>query len=241
LQEKDMPTDLLNGTLTSLANFVASVGGLGTAAYGLVDVTKAFRGGISNAGFGHVRRALNPFEAALRDIGQGSPLDIVRANWLNGVPQADQKAIVKSLIRLGLSPVNAPRLAKSAGIDSDALAGAANKIDAGSALEPQDINILGRFDAIVDAVLAGGFERADQQYRNSSKALAAIVAIILSVVGGGMTHAQGGGFDLREFVFSQDLLVALLVGCVATPLAPIAKDLSSSLTAAVRAVSTVRP
>jgi hypothetical protein len=108
-----MPTDLLSGTLTSLANFVASAAGLGTAAYGLVDVTKAFGGGISNAGFGHVKRTLSPFEAALRNIGKTSPLDTVRANWLNGVPQADQKAIVKSLIRLGLSPANAPNLANA--------------------------------------------------------------------------------------------------------------------------------
>jgi hypothetical protein len=50
------------------------------------------------------------------------------------VPQADQKAIVKSLIRLGLSPVNAPQLAKATGVDADALSSAANKVDAGSPL-----------------------------------------------------------------------------------------------------------
>jgi hypothetical protein len=234
-----MPTDLLSGTLTSLANFIAAAGGLGTAAYGLVDVSKAVRGGISNAGFAYIRRALEPFDAALRHIGNASPMETVRANWLNGAPQSDQKAIAKSLIRLGLSPSNAPALAEATGIDSDALKAAANKINAGTPLEPQDTNILGRFDAIADGILDGGFERADQQYRNSAKAAAAIVAIILAAIGGGILHAQSDGTS--DYVFSPDFLLALLVGIVATPLAPIAKDLSSSLAAAVRAVSAARP
>jgi hypothetical protein len=43
----------------------AAAAALGTPAFGLVDVTKAFGGGVSNCGFGHVRRALEPFAAAL--------------------------------------------------------------------------------------------------------------------------------------------------------------------------------
>src|SRR6266481_1838852 len=85
--------------------------------------------------FRHVRDTLSFFEPALRGQGKISPLDIVRANWLNGVPQADQKAAVKSIIRLGLSPTNASALAQTVGIDPDALTSAANKIDAGSSLE----------------------------------------------------------------------------------------------------------
>jgi hypothetical protein len=37
-----------------LAKVVLAVGSLGTAAYGLVDVTKGFGGGISNRGFGDI-------------------------------------------------------------------------------------------------------------------------------------------------------------------------------------------
>jgi hypothetical protein len=238
--EKRVSVDFLNVSFAGLANLLAAAGGFGAAAYGLVDVSKAFGGGISNVGFGHVRDTLGFFEPALRGLGKISPLDIFRANWLNGVPQADQKAVVKSIIRLGLSPTNASALAQTVGIDPDALTSAANKIDAGSSLEPEDVSILARFDAIVDAALDGGFERADQQYRNSAKATAAITSTILAVVAGGVAHAQSGGFELGEFIFSQDFLMSLLTGSLATPLAPVAKDLSSSLAGAVRSMSAVR-
>ncbi|MDA9478893.1 hypothetical protein XI03_31280 [Bradyrhizobium sp. CCBAU 65884] len=229
-----MATDLLSGTLTSLVNYAATTGGLGTAAYGLVDVSKAFWGGISNAGFGHIKRALGPYEAALRDTGTTSPMEVLRANWLNGAPLSQQKANAKSLIRLGLSPKNAFGMAEATGIDPDALRTAANKVDAGAALDPQDVGILARFDAIVDAVLDGAYERADQKYRNSSKGLSALIAIILAGVGGGVSHAQAGAFQWLDYLTSQDFLVALLVGAIASPLAPVAKDLSSYLAASAR-------
>jgi hypothetical protein len=236
-----MPTDLLNGALTSLMNFAAASGGLGTAAYGLVDVTKAFGGGISNVGFSHIKKSLQPFDAAFREIGNVSPLDTLRAHWLNSVPQDDQKAAAKSLIHLGLSPGNASDLAESVGVDPDALTVAAEKKKTGAALLPEEANVLERFDAIIDAVLNGAYERGDQQYRNASKAASAVAAIILAVVGGGTTHAQDGQFSLQNFVFSQDFLVAILVGFTASPLAPMAKDLSSLLAGLVRPTGAAKP
>ena len=41
-----MPVDFLNVSFAGLANFLAAAGGFGTAAYGLVDVSKAFGGGM---------------------------------------------------------------------------------------------------------------------------------------------------------------------------------------------------
>src|SRR5207245_893091 len=127
----------------------------------------------------------------------------------NGAPQADQKAVVKSLIRLGLSPENASELAAVLGIDPDSLTIAAAKAKKGATLEPQDASILEKFDAALDAVLDGGFQRADQQYRNSAKAVAALVAVIMAVIGGAMAHTADGTFQLLEYVFSQDFLLAL--------------------------------
>ena len=48
---------------TALANLdlskvVLSIGGLGTAAYGVVDATKGFGGGISNRGFGDIKKVV---------------------------------------------------------------------------------------------------------------------------------------------------------------------------------------
>jgi hypothetical protein len=239
-----MPTDLLNGQLGNILNIIAAAGALGTAAYGLVDAFKAFGGGVSNAGFSYIRKALTPFLAGHGisfAFGSADVFATLRANWLNGVSKADQKAIAKSLIRLSLTPEGAGQLAKASGVDAQSLKACAERIRDGGILLPQDINILGRFDAVVSAVLDEGYERADQQYRNTSKIAAGTVAIALAVVAGGIIFVTGAAAQsLGKYLGSTDLLIAILIGAVSTPLAPIAKDLSSSLAAAVKAVSAVK-
>jgi len=98
--------------------------------------------------------------------------------------------------------------------------------------------LLGRFDAVVSAVLDEAYERGDQQYRNTSKLVAAVVAIVLAVVGGAIIYVNGNPtHSLSDFFQTRDFVTALLVGAISTPLAPIAKDVSSSLAAAVKALS----
>ncbi len=225
--------------LPGIANSLAAIAALGTAAYGLVDVSKAFWGGISNAGFGRLKAALKRFDPALASLSN-APWQTLRANWLNGVPKADQKAAAKSLIHLALSPSNAPALANAVGIDAEALKSAATKMNKGTQLGSNEVDILGRFDALVSAVLDAGYELADQQYRNAAKLLAALVAIGLAVVAGGLIRSSTAGFTVAGYLGSKDCLVAIIIGAISTPLAPIAKDLSSSIAAAVRAVSSLK-
>ena len=54
------------------------------------------------------------------------------------------------------------------------------------------------------------------------------------MIGGALIH-QGPGY-----LESRDLGIAMLIGAISTPFAPIAKDLSSSLAAAVKAVGSLR-
>ncbi len=232
--------NLLSGDIGNIANILAAAGALGTAAFGLVDVSKVCRGGVSNVGFGHLKTTLEPFHAAFKKISKAKPMETIKANWLNGVPKADQKAVAKSLIHLGLAPSNANQLAAVVGIDAAALSATAKKIDSGAPMLPDDINILSRFDALVGVILDAGYERADQLYRNSAKAAAALVAVVLAVVAGAAVFAQGKTFNFIDYVTSQDLVQSLIIGIISTPLAPIAKDLSTSLAAAVKAVSAAR-
>jgi len=115
----------LNGSLTNIVNFLVAAGGLGTAAMGLVDTSKVFCGGPSNFGFARVKIALEPFLTPLTKdspaFGKTEILRTLKANWLNGVPKADQKAKAKSLIHLGLTKGSAPALARAAGVDPDKL------------------------------------------------------------------------------------------------------------------------
>lgn len=219
----------------NIGGLVSSIGALGTAAFGLVDATKVYRGGVSNIGFGFIRDAVTPYKSALALVNADDPLATVRANWLNGVAKSDQKAAVKSLIRLGLTTTSADALAAAApGIDAGALKAASLKVDGGQALTEDDINVLGRFDAIVDAQMDAGFERADQQYRNAAKVLAAAFAIVLAVLGGAVMSDYTGADGTKN------LIVALLVGVISTPIAPIAKDLASALGTAVSAMKAAK-
>lgn len=212
----------------NLGETALAVGALGTAAYGLVDASKALWGGVSNAGFGHILRGLKPYGAAI-DLaaGPGWP-DMLRAHWLNGRSKDDQKGVAKALIRLGLAVETAEPLARAARVDAAGLIAVAGKIAKGEALGDSDFNVLGRFDAMLEAQLDAAFEQADQQYRSAARGLAAAASVALALVA---LAAQSGGA-----LTSDQIWLGVFVGVVAVPLAPVAKDLSSALNAAVKAV-----
>ena len=224
--------------IPDIGQTIAAIAALGTAAYGLVDASKAIWGGASNAGFGRIRESLARFNPALNTLAN-APWQTLRANWLNGVSKADQKAVAKALIHLTLSPANANSLAAAVGVDANALKAAATKINDGTALNKTDMDVLGRFDALVSAVLDAGYELADQQYRNTAKLASALVAIVLAVIAGAIIQS-GNGVGVGDYLMSKEFLVAIVVGAVSTPLAPIAKDLSTSFAAAVKAVGALK-
>jgi hypothetical protein len=222
--------DKLADNLGYILNLIAAAAALGTAAFGLVDASKGFWGGLSNPGFGYIRKAIEALLAASAAVptafGPKQILETLRANWLNGVSKADQKAVAKSLIRLMLKPETAPAMAAAVGVNADHLTLAAGHVQDNENLTEQDIKVLGTYDVMVSAVLDFGYERADQFYRNCAKIAAAICAVVLAVAA---KRILDGSFE--------NLPTAVVVGLIATPLAPIAKDLSSSLNAAVKAVS----
>ena len=225
-----MATDPATLLANNLGSIIAAVAGLGTASMGLVDATKAFAGGPSNFGFGHIKNSITHFlPAAGAPLSSTAVLAALKANWVNGVPKADQKAKAKALIHLRLTPTTAPALGTAAGVDGTKLKSLADKIASGTAAMPEEINVLGQFDAVLSAVLDDAYERGDQIYRNRTKLLATIVSTILGLVGGWLI---GGA--------SENILVGLIVGIIATPLAPVSKDLASSLQSAVTAVQAVR-
>lgn len=211
---------------------IAAIAALGVAAQGLVDTSKVLGGGISLAGFGYIRKALAPFMAALTLTDPDEPLELVRANWINGVDKEAQKSATRNLIRLGLTSTTAATLAAGVpSVDGAALANIAGMIERGETLSDQDLAVLARFDAVVDARLDAAYERADQFYRNSAKAAAAVVSVVIALVAAAFYFpVEPGETAARNY------LVAIMVGLVAVPIAPIAKDLSSAITTAVKAL-----
>lgn len=211
--------------ITNIGNVIAAIAALGTASMGLVDALKVFgRFGPSNIGFGDIRAQLTPFLPAQAAGAYNSAmlLQTLRANWINGVDKSQQKAKAKSLIHLGLTKGNAAGLAAAAGVDPGALQSVAAKTAAGDTVTTQELNVVGQFDAILSAVLDAAYERADQKYRNFCKALATVIAVALSLIAANFMQAN--------------FIAALIAGIAAVPLAPVSKDLVTTLQAAAASV-----
>jgi hypothetical protein len=209
--------------LQNLPQVVTAIGGLGAAAFGLVDASKVFGGGVNHIGFQGIRAAVTELTPSagptVNALSNHKIVATLQANWMNGADLDSQKAIAKSLIKLSLSAQNARALADATGVDPDVLAGVAANIAAGTPLSPAESDVFARFDLIVTALLDEAYQRSSQVYRNWTRALAALVAVALAMAGGKVLHV--------------DPAVSLLVGLLATPLAPISKDLSTALATAV--------
>ncbi|HJV38638.1 MAG TPA: hypothetical protein VJ528_07350 [Geothrix sp.] len=228
-------------TTSDLVSAVLAIGALGTAAFGLVDASKAFWGGVSNAGFGFISSFLDevvpkngkpPAEVALT---LEAMRDTLRASWLNGAPLADQKSAAKSLVKLQLNAETAADLAKTMGVDATVMVAVATRLQTAHPLEPEQQNVYGRFDLVLATRIDRAYQCADQRYRNTSKVAACAVAVILAEVAAWSLQApppapQGGALYLR----------ALIAGLLATPLAPVAKDLASAISTAAKAVQAIK-
>lgn len=221
--------------LQNLPQVITAIGGLGTAAFGVVDATKAIGGGVNHIGFGGIKstvQSLTPDEAT-NALSQAKILETLKANWFNGTDLGSQKSIAKSLIKLSLDSTNAENLAKVAGVDPVVLAQVVSSIAAGTSLTTAQNDVYSRLDLILTALLDETYQRSDNVYRNWTRAIAAVVAVVLALVGGYMIRGQGP-FGAPEIAQS------VLVGLLATPLAPIAKDVSTALATAVNTMQLVK-
>ncbi|MGA2357096.1 MAG: hypothetical protein ABSG02_21590 [Terriglobales bacterium] len=224
--------------LHELPQIVTAIGGLGTAAFGLVDATKALWGGVNHIGFGAIKTTVasltpgNPTNA----LSQQKIIETLQANWFNGTDLGSQKSIAKSLIKLNLNAANAAALAAATGVDSATLTTVATKIAAGTPLVGNESDVYARFDLILTALLDETYQRSDDFYRNWTRAIAGIVAVALAVVGGLTLN----GVTPNGKVDWLNIGKSVMVGLLATPLAPIAKDLSTALATAVNTLQLVK-
>jgi hypothetical protein len=236
-------------SLSMLSADIMAVGALGTAAFGLVDALKAMPGGgISRAGFKFIRQVvvqLTPPDPALDSGGlsRDSILFSLMSQWINGADSGDQLNIAKSLIKLRLTPNTAAALARSTGVDPIILGQVATNIEAGTPLTTQppsnvtgtpstvqlQSDVYGRFDLMLTTLLDQAYQRADQRYRNVAKITAVPVAIALALTAAYVLPNGTIGWGQ-----------AALLGIIATPVAPIAKDLSTAISTGAQAIQTLK-
>lgn len=217
----------IDPTTIDLSKLVLAIGALGTAAYGVVDATKALGGGVSQVGFGDIKRVITQLIPAKEKdspsaLGQASILLTLRANWMNGMAAGDQKSIAKALVKLNLTPDTAGALARVTGVDDKVLTAVANKLTTKEKLTDQETDVFGRFDLSLSALLDQAYQRGDQRYRNTAKLSAVVVSVALAWWGASTTLGPG------------HLRLATIAGLLATPLAPVAKDLASAIQAGAK-------
>jgi hypothetical protein len=221
-------------TGTQLTGIIAAIGALGTAAFGLVDAFKALPGGgPSRAGFKYIRETMSklvPDDPAFSNTGL-NPKSIestLMSQWINGAATADQVNIAKSLIKLRLSPTTASALASATGVDANILTQVAQNISTATPFNQAQSDIYGRFDLMITTLLDQAYQRADQRYRNTAKAWAMVTAVILAAVANKFLSPP------------METGVAILVGLLATPVAPVAKDLASAIQTASQTMQAVK-
>ena len=218
-------------TLSHLSALIAAVGALGTAAFGLVDACKALPGGgISRVGFKFISQTILKLapEVPSLDNTALSPsvlLFTLQSQWINGVAAtADQVSIAKSLVKLRLTPDTAPALAAATGVDPTILSQIASSIQSGTPLTPQQSDVYGRFDLLLTTLLDQAYQRGSQRYRSSAKLAAVPIAVVLALVA---AHSLPNQITTAQ---------AVLLGLIATPIAPVAKDIASAITTAAQAI-----
>jgi len=229
-----------------VANAIAALGALGTASFGLVDASKCFSGGISRVGVANIKDALKPLyggnpseDDRSTPLTYASVLDNLRANWMNGTDLADQKAIAKTLIKLRLNAETAPQLAAATGINPGTLTAIATALNSPTGL-PTNLNeAFGRFDLALTSLFDQAYQRADQRYRNGAKLAAGAVSIVIAGFAGYFysLHNHGMyGANPKDFFRNSFAWMSLMAGALATPIAPIAKDLTSAIAAGTNVV-----
>jgi len=223
--------------LHNMPQLITAVGGLGTAAFGLVDSTKAFWGGINRVGFKRISKRvclLMPGSSnATNALTQTEAVNTLRGNWYNGTPLADQKSIAKSLIKLNVRAENAVAVAKATNLNPEMFVEVIAKQSRSIGLTPDEGDLYARFDFVVTAMLDEVYQLADHAYVNAARALAFVFAVGLSLMGWQVLKHGTPSVDVGFWT-------AAIIGVVATPLAPIAKDLSSALSTAVNALQAVK-
>lgn len=239
----DPTTTFDNIRLTQITTAIMAIGALGTAAFGLVDASKLLPWLVPSSGFGFIRKLVTQLAPQSTTIPCGSALtvkaitDTLHSNWINGVALADQKSVAKTLFKLRLNAETAPALALITGVDKDVLTSVAKKLADGEAMTQPEMDTYGRFDVLLATTIDRGYQKADQRYRTTAKFAASVVAIILAVAAAfflGMVVEKDKSYNWHN------IGLAFIVGLIATPLAPIAKDLATSLTTAAKAVQSVK-
>lgn len=209
--------------MDDIGTVILAAGVLGTAAFGIVEALKWWPY-IGEIGFGKILEMLGPVKLALA-VAYGQKYEkLLRAQY-----RGDSSELARTIrqgVRVGLTVENAAQMARFLGVvEADSLRQAAHLVQTGDQFEDATLrNVLGKFELAVDTRIDAALTLAQNQYAAGMKVLASIVALIIAL----FVYFTAPG--------QVSLLQAILVGLIAVPIAPVAKDLVTALQSASQAL-----
>lgn len=221
---------MADGIIEQLGTIILAAGGLGIAAYGVVDGAKLLRR-VALLGYAHIPEQLAPVLPAVhRAYGEGAER-LLEAQYIGGRSAGELPATLRQGYRIGLPALDDAAVGRCAAaigvVDADIVTRAAGKLRRGEACEDEEREALTRFEAAVDARIEAALALAENSYVAQAKLLAGFLAVAIAVLVGALIRAELGQWWLAK---------ALLVGLVAVPVAPVAKDLANAVSEAARAL-----
>ncbi|WP_298325743.1 hypothetical protein [Asticcacaulis sp.] len=173
----------------------------------------------------------NPQALLDRLLNTSAPgVRLAAASETGGTPV--EVASLKDAVRLIKNPPAPPSVEPDVAMTLEAVEPEVTRAEA--LRTQQAFDALGRFDALVRARLEAAFELAAHDYRAKARLSAAAVSL-------GLALACGAAFAYADDTVPEGVVFAgaAILGLLAVPLAPIAKDLTSTLRAASDALKTV--
>lgn len=228
---------------TELATLITAAGGLGTAAFGIVDAVKG-NNRVGLAGFDRLEETLSKLVLAFKSAYGDDYLDLLRAQYRGGVEELGKS--LRQGVRAGLTTKNAKEIALSLGVvDPQQLHDAVRLLENAemsgfdiAQLDPASMTpeqraqsdeieraqrILARYEMAADLRIDAAVTVAYADYKRAARMLATEIAIALGLTAGVLLALN----DCTHFV--EYVLKGAFVGFAAVPLAPIAKDIATAI------------
>ncbi len=218
---------------THLVDIILAAGALGTASFGIVE---GLKGGewlkVGSIGFSKIPTELGAGVMNALKVAYGNnATHYLESLFRNSKDSGELSKTIRQGARIGLTKELASDLAESVGvIDKDLLTNVAIKLRSGDELDKDERSALGRYELALDSRIDAAIANANTKYISGVRKAASIISILISVVVG-LTIAFGKeNFALTNDVTPFAIIVqSIVIGIVAVPIAPIAKDIVSAI------------
>jgi hypothetical protein len=221
--QAESAVNVVPNLVDNLGATIVAAGALGTAAFGIVEGLKA-TAGVGEAGFSRLTATLGALTGPI-GVAYGSGWEpILRAHYRGD--GRELKKLLRQGVRVGVNQDNAEQVALFLGsVPGPALKAAifaASTATPANAVSDADRSVIGRYELAADARIDAALTLAQVSYAATARQAAMVIAIGL---------ALGVAWMVKV-----NWLAGLIVGLVAVPIAPIAKDIASGINAAAAAL-----